>query len=483
MLDFPSLLGPMRIVKSPIGRFCALMMLRYFCIEKLASRIPYETTADRTEQVPIISGSRGPSAFDVRSSETVWASGVAGSVPSMDNLPTTPHDAAKAEASPRGEPNGGRSDPVTCFVIGPIGDRLADAGTPDRETWEQAVRVLEEVIEPACKTHGLEVIRSDNISQPGEIPEQVFILLRDADVVVADVTGGNPNVMYELGLRHAGSRCTIQIGEYGQLPFDISVVRTILFKRTAVGFIDAREELTRAIAECLDGRDRPVSATRVLHEGRPPGFPPTGQREEGVSAAEEEEPPGFLELWAAMEEAFPEMNQSLTRVAEIGEEVTALFSDSTAQIGTSDKQGRGASGRLAIATRLAERLKDPVTRMEQAAEEYERLMAAVDAGVLAIIERVEREPNELDQLPNEMTDQLDTLSSHVREMMSSSTTLIGQYEDLGNISRVLRLPSRRLAGAIRRVATASAPVLVWQSRLSSVRQMGRTDHSAIPDEG
>src|SRR5215510_6998258 len=77
----------------------------------------------------------------------------------------------------------GASGSGTCFVIGPIGDRLADPGTPERDTWEEAVRVLEEVIEPACREHKLEVIRADRISQPGEIPEQAFLLLRDADIV------------------------------------------------------------------------------------------------------------------------------------------------------------------------------------------------------------------------------------------------------------------------------------------------------------
>lgn len=40
------------------------------------------------------------------------------------------------------------------------------------------------------------------IAEPGEITEQVFQRLRDDDLVIADVRGGNANVMYELGLRH-----------------------------------------------------------------------------------------------------------------------------------------------------------------------------------------------------------------------------------------------------------------------------------------
>ena len=126
---------------------------------------------------------------------------------------------------------------TTCFVIGPIGDPLAPIGHPDRDRYEQAVEIWEKIIEPACTEVGLTPVRVDKISKAGEITEQVFRLIRDADVVIADVTGGNPNVMYELGLRHTLHKSTIQIGEYGKLPFDISVIRTLQFSRTPAGLV------------------------------------------------------------------------------------------------------------------------------------------------------------------------------------------------------------------------------------------------------
>lgn len=86
-------------------------------------------------------------------------------------------------------------EPVTCFVIGPIGDRLAVQGSEERLRYEAAIHTLENVIEPACSNFGLEPVRADRIAQPGEITDQIFRHLRDDDVVIVDVTGGNPNVM------------------------------------------------------------------------------------------------------------------------------------------------------------------------------------------------------------------------------------------------------------------------------------------------
>ena len=133
------------------------------------------------------------------------------------------------------------------FVIGPIGDKMAPHGSPRRVAWEEALTVFEDVIKPACQANDLEPIRADGIAVPGEITEQIFRHLYDDEVVIADVSGGNPNVMYELGLRHTRSLLTVQIGEYGQLPFDVAALRTIMFSRSERGLIDARNQLEQAL--------------------------------------------------------------------------------------------------------------------------------------------------------------------------------------------------------------------------------------------
>ena len=126
--------------------------------------------------------------------------------------------------------------------------------------------MLNAVIEPACQTFSIAPMRADRISKPGEITEQVFRAVRDSDIVIADVTDANPNVMYELGLRHTRNLLTIQLGETGKLPFDIAVIRTIIFKRSAEGFREAREALEGALRVGISGAFDPVTATRLWLE-------------------------------------------------------------------------------------------------------------------------------------------------------------------------------------------------------------------------
>jgi len=97
--------------------------------------------------------------------------------------------------TPKSRPDS-RSVGKTCFVISPI-------GAPDSLERKHADLVLSALIEPALVDLGLDVIRADHISKPGMITGQVMEYIASADLVIADLSFANPNVYYELALRHA----------------------------------------------------------------------------------------------------------------------------------------------------------------------------------------------------------------------------------------------------------------------------------------
>lgn len=82
------------------------------------------------------------------------------------------------------------------FLITQIGV----AGSPQRQ-WADDVR--QHVVEPAVSQAGLSIYRSDLDLRPGPISCQMVRKLAEASVVIADLTGRNPNVYYELGIAHA----------------------------------------------------------------------------------------------------------------------------------------------------------------------------------------------------------------------------------------------------------------------------------------
>ncbi|NUS38337.1 MAG: hypothetical protein HOQ02_04860, partial [Lysobacter sp.] len=81
------------------------------------------------------------------------------------------------------------------FVIGPIGDRDAPSGGAAQIAYENGLESFERIIVPACSGLDIDAFRSDHIFKGGEIPEQVFRQIRDAQIVIADLTDANPNVM------------------------------------------------------------------------------------------------------------------------------------------------------------------------------------------------------------------------------------------------------------------------------------------------
>ncbi len=85
----------------------------------------------------------------------------------------------------------------TCFVVMPYGRRPVEDCEIDFDV------VFDQFICPAARVAGFEVVRSDREVASGVIMPRALSSIYNADLVVADVTYQNPNVYYELGVRHA----------------------------------------------------------------------------------------------------------------------------------------------------------------------------------------------------------------------------------------------------------------------------------------
>lgn len=108
-----------------------------------------------------------------------------------------------------------------CFVIAPI-------GPPGSKTRQRSDRVLRDLIGPAVAECGYTAFRADEIDEPGLITAQVVRRVREDPLVVADLTERNPNVFYELAIRHSVRKPVVQLIEEGEpVPFDVAGMRTI----------------------------------------------------------------------------------------------------------------------------------------------------------------------------------------------------------------------------------------------------------------
>ena len=104
----------------------------------------------------------------------------------------------------------------TCFVMMPFGE------------WFD--RYYQEIYVPAIKDAGFEPVRADELFTTGSVVEQIWEQIEKAKLLLADLTGKNPNVFYELGLAHAARKPVVfTAGQVDDVPFDLRHLRVIIY--------------------------------------------------------------------------------------------------------------------------------------------------------------------------------------------------------------------------------------------------------------
>src|SRR4051812_6677488 len=113
-----------------------------------------------------------------------------------------------------------------CFFIAPIGE-------DDTDVRKRSDGVRDLIVREAAEAFDLETRRADEFGEPGEITSQIVRHCLGAKMCVADLTDGNPNVYYELSVRHGKTLPVVLIAEVGTvLPFDVGKARVIFFDHT-----------------------------------------------------------------------------------------------------------------------------------------------------------------------------------------------------------------------------------------------------------
>jgi hypothetical protein len=116
---------------------------------------------------------------------------------------------------------------VATSASSPAHPRRAFVLMPFRPTWSGPVY---EMVKRAAEGLDLTVGRADDIATPGRITDQIVEAIGTADVIVADITDLNPNVMWEVGVAHAlGKQVVILNQHIDGSPFDIRDYRQIQY--------------------------------------------------------------------------------------------------------------------------------------------------------------------------------------------------------------------------------------------------------------
>jgi hypothetical protein len=127
---------------------------------------------------------------------------------------------------------------------------------------------LGSLIEPAIEQFGLTVVRADMIDKPGTITRQIIEYLLRSRLVIADLSFHNPNVFYELALRHAIRLPVVQLVRTSdRIPFDLNQIRTVRIDTSGIhAFVPKidtyRSEIASQVRRALedpDAVDNPIT--------------------------------------------------------------------------------------------------------------------------------------------------------------------------------------------------------------------------------
>lgn len=179
---------------------------------------------------------------------------------SRDNDIKAPQIASGVKESTDGDINNSLIDDFenVCFVISPIGEE-------DSIERKHANTMLKHLITPVAEELNLKVVRADLIDKSGIINQQILQYISKSGYCIADLSFGNANVFYELGVRHTCLLPTIQIKrKIDKLPFDVAQGRTITINvddpYTIMDRIDsAKKELKEHLTKMIQNKGRDMA--------------------------------------------------------------------------------------------------------------------------------------------------------------------------------------------------------------------------------
>ncbi|MGI8536057.1 MAG: hypothetical protein ACR2K2_06065 [Mycobacteriales bacterium] len=153
---------------------------------------------------------------------------------------------------------------TACFYITPIGDDASEAR-------KHSDLFMGSLIEPSLEEFGLRLVRADAIAEAGLITAQIIEHIVRSKLVIVDLSFHNPNVFYELALRHAVRKPIVQLSRsQDRLPFDVGQFRTVVIDTsdvyTFVPRLDSiKAEIAGQIRKALDQSDEAENPLSIFY--------------------------------------------------------------------------------------------------------------------------------------------------------------------------------------------------------------------------
>lgn len=183
------------------------------------------------------------------------------------------------------------------------------------------------------------------------------------------------------------------------------------------------------------------------------------------------EKPGFIDLLAKMEEAFPKWAKTIEEVGKNINSIAPIMNTGTAQIKANDQQGDGLTGRLKIAKNIARELLAPAVHIETLGQQYTTQLYDVDNGIRLLIERLLEETDKdtnSAKTAMEFTESIRSIARSNNESLASLQEMLNAMSPLESMSRDLRKPLRSVRKGLTSMVEGKEIINMWVEMIDNL---------------
>ena len=298
--------------------------------------------------------------------------------------------------------------------------------------------IYSRAVVPVLTTSGYVVKRADTDLNQRAIMQDVITGIETADLVIADLTGRNPNVFYELGIAHRSRRPSILLAQRsGDIPFDLGAYRALIYR------IDIQPKPLRVV-ETLSSQLRNLLEA-VARDGIIFANPFSDYVEvERESALESAPAEGVIDLLADFQTTMPNYVQGMEQITANVQDLTQKLNALTEEHRNRPAEARDLAGTLLYAARVGKVMDGASDHLETIVEQLESMGLSIEKGVLALIRAALLSDNsEQLEKAREAVVKVAEVSENARASVAAATAIVRKNAQWANS---LRQPSERLAG-------------------------------------
>jgi len=317
--------------------------------------------------------------------------------------------------------------------------------------------IFKDLIKPTLEEAGYDVKRADSILNQQNILKDVVRGIAEADLVVADLTSLNVNVLYELGISHTMQKSTVLLTQSSEdIPFDLRSYRVIPY---STHFNEARQ-LSQALKEIVEkaksgklGFGNPVAD--FLPQMREVQFSPATKVERSVIEAEgerevetkEEEEKGIWDFVVDSEESLKDITECTERMTKATQEIGKNMQQRTADVQKIAKSRvPGTASRIQkLATTAAMDMINYAKKLEEEQPKFHNALESFDENTTGLVQTTRIHTKENKEVAVNFRSSVDGLQSAIRLALKGVRGYRDTIANMRGISRDVNRASKRIA--------------------------------------